>query len=87
MLVTALKSFEHNGKITRGQVFDCSELIAHGLKRAKLVTFEDPKVNFPMAEVLPPSALPPAPALPQTIAKPLDDGANLKKKPGRKKKS
>jgi len=87
MLVTALKSFDHNGSINKGQTFDCSEIVAHGLKRAKLVTFDDPKANFPMAGASLPSASPPVPALQQTIAKPLDAGANLKKKPGRKKKS
>jgi len=86
MFVTALKSFDHNGKINKGQVFDCSEIVAHGLRRAKLVTFEEP-ANFPMAGASLPSALPPVPALPQTIVKPLEDGElKLKKKPGRPKK-
>lgn len=87
MFVTALKSFDHNGKVDKGQPFTCDELTARKLKRAGLVTFEEP-VNFPMAGALLPSALPPVPALPQTIAKPLEDGElpKLKKKPGRKKK-
>ena len=88
MFVTALKSFDHNGRITRGSVFECSDLTAHALKRAKLVSINDEsEVNPSMAACIPPSALPPAPLLPQTIAKPLEDGEpKLKKKPGRKKK-
>lgn len=88
MIVTALKSFDHNGRINKGQVFDCHELTARDLKRAKLVALEEP-VNFPMAEVSPPSALPPALALPQTTAKLSEDGDTTKpkNKPGRPRKS
>ena len=92
MFVTALKSFDHNGRITRGSVFECSDLTAHALKRAKLVLINDEsEVNPSMAACIPPSALPPVPALPQTIAKQLESGdgkvtTKLKKKPGRKKK-
>lgn len=88
MFVTALKSFDHNGRIIRGTVFECSDLTANALRRAKLVSCnEESAVNPTMAACIPPSALPPAPASPQTIAKPLDVGEpKLKKKPGRKKK-
>ena len=88
MLVTALKSFDHNGIIRRGTVFECSEIVANALKRAKLVDLnEEPAVNPSMAVASPPSASLPAPPLQQTIVKPLDVGEpKLKKKPGRKKK-
>lgn len=88
MFVTALKSFDHNGIIRRGTVFECSEIVANALKRAKLVDLnEEPAVNPSMVVASLPSALPPALVLPQTIAKPLEDGEpKLKKKPGRKKK-
>lgn len=87
MIVTALKNFDHNGSINKGQTFECSEIVAQGLKRAKLVTFDQP-LNFPMAGASLPSALPPVPALPQTTVNLSDDGdtLKLKNKPGRKKK-
>ena len=88
MFVTALKSFDHNGRINRGTVFECSDIVAHALKRAKLVSVnEEQESNFTLTEDLPPSALPPVPVLPQTIAKPLEDGEpKPKNKRGRKKK-
>jgi len=85
MQVTAIKSFDHNGRIRRGDVFECSEVTAKALKRSKLVEYEE-VVSTPLAAPLVSiaSVLPAAPALPQTIVKKSDSGA--KKKPGRKKK-
>lgn len=88
MFVTALKSFEHNGTVRRGSVFPCSDIVAHDLKRAGLVTINDESINPTLAGALPPSALPPAPVLPQTIAKPSESGdtSKVKRKRGRPKR-
>jgi len=66
------------------------DLMRVGLVRECSVRMAAPEIkeaNFPLAGSEQPSALPPAPALPQTIVKQLEAGANLKKKPGRPKKS
>lgn len=89
MFVTALKSFEHNGTVRRGSVFECSSCVAHDLKRAGLVTINDEEINPTLAGASQPSALPPVPVLPQTIAKLSESGdaPKLKRKRGGKKKS
>lgn len=88
MLVTALKTFDHNGRKNRGQIFEVSEQHAKALKRCKLVSYtEETTENPSVTDCIPPSALLPVQALPQTTVN-LSDNGNLteKKKPGRKKK-
>lgn len=89
MFVTALKSFEHNGTIRRGAVFECSPCVAHDLKRAGLVTINDESINPILAGALPPSASPPAQVLPQAIVKQSESGdiQEVKRKRGRPKRS
>lgn len=89
MFVTALKSFDHNGKVQRGAVFECSDIMARELERANLVSIDEESLTNPsLAACKPSSALPPVLPLPQTIAKPLESGEipKLRGKPGRKKK-
>lgn len=88
MLVTALKSFDHNGRRSKGTSFEVSEMHAQALKRAKLVAFKEEEAKNPiLTDCILPSALHPVPALPQTTANLSEDGnSNEKKKPGRKKK-
>ncbi len=83
MLVTAVKTFEHNGIKKRGTVFEVSDVMAKALKRSKLFEDESPS-NPSKAACILPSALPPAPVSQQTIAKQSENGE--KKKRGRKKK-
>lgn len=89
MFVTALKSFEHNGTIRRGAVFECSPCVAHDLKRAGFVTINDESINPILAGALPPSASPPAQVLPQAIVKQSESGdiQEVKRKRGRPKRS
>jgi hypothetical protein len=96
MQVTALKSFEHNGPVRRGAIIEVSEIHAKELKRAGLVEYEESFSNpleSPLAS--PVSALPAAPASPQTIVEESGSGdipkprrplAKRKAKPARKKK-
>ena len=81
MQVTAIKSFDHNGRVRRGDVFECSDIQAKALKRAKLVEYEEAvtsPLESPLVSIA--SVLPAAPALPQTIAKKSDGGDTPKAK-------
>lgn len=83
VIVTPLKSFDHNGVRRKGVPFECSMQTATALQRAKLVTLGEAMEENPLETVEPSlsASLPVLPS-PQTIAKPSNIGA----KRGRKKK-
>ena len=84
VIVTPLKSFDHNGVRRKGVPFECSMQTATALQRAKLVNLGEAMEENPLETVEPSLASASLPVLPspQTIAKPSNIGA----KRGRKKK-
>ena len=69
-------------------MFECSDIQAKALKRAKLVEYEEAvtsPLESPLVSIA--SVLPAVPVSPQTIVKKSEGGAKVKGKPGRKKRS
>lgn len=83
---TALRSFDHNGKVRKGDTVEFDAVTMAALRRSGLVSKDDaepsPKPKAPATGSAPPkkpgaksSASPAAPALPKATAKPSAPGA------------
>lgn len=88
MIVTALKSFDHDRqKVRRGDQLNITSHTARDMRARGLVTFGGSGVGDPLAQSAgeSPSALPADQAAPQTTSSESADGAKKKRK--RRKRS